>query len=110
MTEDEHLLKRVCGSAKRALCSQTPAALRAYSFAIDNDHERIPLRAHFGETLSEDDLETISIIETEIDADFLDHFEGDTDIEVAPPGTTLSLLPGGVAYLREAEPGETCCE
>ena len=110
MTEDERLLQLVCGSAKRALHSQTPATLRAYSFAIDNGNKRILLRAHFGENPSGDDLEAISIIETEIDADFLDHFEGETDTEVVAPGTTPSLLTGGVAYLRDGEPVKTCCE
>jgi hypothetical protein len=110
MTEDKRLLRLVCGSVKRALSGQTPASLRAYSFAIDNDNKRILLRAHFGENPSEDDLEVISIIETEIDADFLDHFEGETDTEVVAPGTTPSFLTGGVAYLRDGEPGTTCHE
>lgn len=103
MTGDERLLRLVCGSVKRALYSQTPATLRAYSFAVDNHNKRILLRAHFGEKPSEDDLEAISIIETEIDADFLDQFEAETDTEVVATGTTPSLLSGGVAYLREGE-------
>jgi hypothetical protein len=64
MTEDERLLRLVCGSAKRALYGQTPATLRAYSFAIDHDNKRIRLRAHFGESPSDDDLEAISVVET----------------------------------------------
>lgn len=108
MTENERLLKLVCGSAKRALHSQTPRTLRAYSFAIDHEMKRILLRAHFAETPSEDDLEAISIVETEIDADFLDHFEGETDTEVAGPGRELSLLSGGAAYLRQGEAGTVC--
>ena len=108
MTENERLLKLVCGSAKRALYSQTPNTLRAYSFTINHDTKHILLRAHFGESPSEDDLEAISIIETEIDADFLDHFEGNTDIEIAAPGKSLSFLPGGIAYLRDGEPGTVC--
>ena len=110
MTENERLLKLVCGSAKRALHSQTPSTLRAYSFSIDHDAKRILLRAHFGESPSKDDLEAISIVETEIDADFLDHFEGETDTEVVAPGKSLSLLSGGVAYLRKGEPGKICAE
>lgn len=110
MMENDRLLKLVCGSAKRALDGQTPRTLRAYSFAINHDSKRILLRAHFGESPSEDDLDAISVIETEIDADFLDHFEGETDTEVVPPGKGLSLLPGGVAYLRDGEPGEICTE
>ena len=110
MTENQRLLKLVCGSAKRALYSQTPANLRAYSFSINKNIKRILLRAHFDESPSEDDLEVMSIVETEIDADFLDHFEGETDIEVAAIGKGLSFLPGGIAYLRKGEPGLTCAE
>jgi hypothetical protein len=110
MTDNERLLRLICGSAKRALNSQTPATLRAYSFVVDNDNRRILLRAHFAEDPSEDDLGAISIVETEIDADFLDHFEGETDTEVVATGTTPSFLSGGIAYLREGEPGGTCCE
>ena len=108
MTETERLLKLVCGSAKRALHSQTPSTLRAYSFSINHGDKRILLRAHFGESPSEDDLEAISIVETEIDADFLDHFEAETETEVVAPKESLSFLPGGVAYLRNGEPGTIC--
>lgn len=110
MTENQRLLRLVCDSAKRALYSQTPSTLRAYSFSIDYGAKRILLRAHFGESPSEDDLETISIVETEIDADFLDHFEGETGIEVVASGTPLSFLSGGVAYLRQGEAGTICGE
>jgi len=68
------------------------------------------LRAHFGEGPSEDDLEDISVVETEIDADVLDHFEAETDTEAVAPGDSLSFLPGGIAYLREGEPGKICVE
>jgi hypothetical protein len=108
MTENERLVRLVCASARRALLGQTPATLRAYSFAIDHEQKQIRLRAHFAEEPSEDDLDAISIIETEIDADFLDHFEGDTDTEIAAPGIKLSFLSGGIAYLRSGEPGQVC--
>ena len=110
MTEDERLLRLVCGSAKRALRGQTPATLRACSFAVDNGNKRILLRAHFGENPTEDDLEAISIVETEIDADFLDNFEAETDTEVVVADAMPSFLPGGVAYLREGERGTICRE
>ncbi len=110
MTENERLLKLVCGSAKRALHSQTPCTLRACSFSIGHGAKRILLRAHFNESPSEDDLEAISVVETEINADFLDHFEGETDTEVVAPGESLSFLPGGIAYLREGEVGKVCAE
>lgn len=67
------------------------------------------MRAHFSAKPSEEDLDMISIIETEIDADFLDHFEEVTDIEVVAPNEAPSFLSGGVAYLREGEVGKTCC-
>jgi hypothetical protein len=76
MTEAERLLRLVCSSAKRALSGQTLATLRAYSFAVDYYRKRIHLRAHFAESPSDDDLEAVSIIETEIDADYFDQFEG----------------------------------
>lgn len=106
----EETLKSLCFSAKRALEGQTPETLRAYSFDIDPEKKLMRLRAHFGESPSEDDLEAISIVETEIDADFLDHFEAETDTEVVAPGKSLSFLPGGVAYLRNGEPGTICAE
>ena len=110
MIENNRLSQLVCGSAKRALHGQAPKGLRAYSFAVDSVRKCILLRAHFAESPSGNDLEAISIIETEIDADFLDHFEGETSIKVVAPGTTPSFLPNGIAYLREGEPGMTCCE
>lgn len=110
MTEDDRLLKVVCFSAKRALNTQTPTTLRAYSFAVDKINRLIQLRAHFGEQPSQDDLENISIIETEIDADFLDHFEGQTIIEVVAPSLPLSFLAGGVTYLRQGEVGAICTD
>lgn len=107
MSEIHELL---CFSAKRALGGQTPDTLRAYSFEIDQAKKRILLRAHFAVAPSEDDLEAISVIETEIDADFLGHFEGQTDIEVVAPGMPLSFLSDGIAYLRKGEPGTICTE
>ena len=82
----------MCFSQARASWPDPPATLRAYSFAIDHEQKQIWLRAHFAEEPSEDDLDAISIIETEVDADFLDHFEGDTDTEIAAPGTNLAFL------------------
>ena len=106
----EEILKNLCFSAKRALQGQTPETLRAYSFEIDPEGKLIRLRAYFAQPPSEEDLEAISVVETEIDADFLDHFEGETDTEVVAPGKGLSFLPGGIAYLRQGEPGKICAE
>ena len=108
MTDNERLLKRLCWSAQRALEGQTPSTLRAYSFEIDHSRKRVLLRAHFGDQPSDDDLEAIGFIETEIDADFFDDFEGETDTEIVSPEQRLSFLPGGIAYLREGEPGTPC--
>ena len=108
MIHPDRVMRLVCGSVKRALEGQTPGSLRAYSFAVDQESRVINLKAHFAQPPSEDDLEAISIVETEVDADFLDHLLGVTSIEVAGPGSALSLLPGGVAYLRDGEDGEVC--
>lgn len=59
------------------------------------------MRAHFETEPSEDDLDSISCVETEIDADFLDKFEGETDVEVVPLDATPTFLSDGIAYLRE---------
>ncbi len=50
----------------------------------------------------------MSVVETEIDANFLDHFEGRTEIEIAPAGEPLLFLSGGIAYLRNGEAGTAC--
>jgi len=76
MINYEELLSDVCFSATRALRGQTPVGLRAYSFAIDLEIREILLRAHFDAPPSEDDLEDISVVETEIDADFLAGLRG----------------------------------
>lgn len=110
MTQYKRLLQLVCGSAKRALRSQVPATLRAYSFAVDIKNKQILLRAHFCEKPSEDDLDLMSVVETKIDADFLDHFEGRTEIEVFAPNKAPSFLSGGIAYLAEGEVGQVCCD
>ena len=104
----EDILEKVCFSAKRALGGQTPETLRAYSFKIDLGHKLIRLRAHFAQPPSEDDLEAIAIVETEIDADFLDRFEAETGIEVAAPGAPMRFLSGGAAFLRPGEAGTIC--
>ncbi len=106
----EETLKNLCFSAKRALREQTPETLRAYSFEIDPEKKLIRLRAHFAQPPSEDDLEAISVVETEIDADFLDDFEGETGVKIVAPGMPLSFLSGGVAYLRQGEAGAICSE
>ncbi len=106
----EDFLKSLCFSAKRALRGQMPKTLRAYSFAINSEEGLILLRAHFERPPSEDDLEDISVIEAEIDADFIDDFEVRTEIEVVAPGKSPSLLSGGVAYLGQGETGTTCSE
>lgn len=104
----EDLVRELCWNAKRALQGETPASLRAYSFAMDREAKEIRLRAHFDSAPSEDEAESMSCVETEIAATFLDRFETETDIEVAPAGTPLALLADGVAYLRDGEAGTVC--
>jgi hypothetical protein len=71
--------------------------------------KKIHLRAHFEQTPSENDLEDIATVEGEIDGDFIDYFENDTDIDIAPMGTTPAFLPDGIAYLRDGEVGACTC-
>ncbi|MEJ1976050.1 MAG: hypothetical protein WDN49_07980 [Acetobacteraceae bacterium] len=71
--------------------------------------KKIHLRAHFDRTSSEDDLENILDVEAEIDADFIDYFENDTDIDIAPMGITPAFLPDGIAYLRDGGAGTCSC-
>jgi hypothetical protein len=98
----DDILKDVCFSVRRALQGQTLETLRAYTFEIDRARKLLRLRAHFAVAPSDDDLEAVSIVETEIDADFLDLFTAETDTEVVPPGKSLTPLSGGTAYLRTA--------
>ena len=104
------MTRPVCLSAQRALGGQTPESLRAYSFDADMKKQEILLRAHFGEQPSEADLEEISVVETETMADFLFVVAETitTDVEIVPVGQPLSFLSGGMAYLREGEPGAVC--
>ena len=103
-------LNHICWYVKRALQDQTPRNLRAFSYQVELDRKLIRLRAHFDSTPSEDELEEISCVETEIIADFdgatIENF--DTDVEVVPVGQPLSFLPGGIAYLRAGESGTVC--
>lgn len=109
MSEVGNWSRRVCLSARRALQGQTPKSLRAYSFKIDTLTKKIHLRAHFDQTPSEDDLDDMIFVDGEIDADFIDYFETSTDIDIAPMGTTPAFLPGGIACLRDGEPGTCNC-
>ena len=68
------------------------------------------MRADFAGSPSDDDLDAISIVETEIDADFLDHCDADTDIEVVAPQQTMSPLSSGLAQLRAGGGGGTVCQ
>jgi hypothetical protein len=91
----------VLGTARHVLVGQTPESLLAYSVAVDHDNRRILLRAHFAVPPSEDDLEDMSVVETEILAAMPDDIETRTEIEIVSPGAVPALLPGGVAYQRE---------
>jgi hypothetical protein len=89
-------------SAERALRGQTPDNLRAYSVAIDPTAREIVLRAHFYAPPSEQDLEDMSVAETEVDADFWNQFTNTrTEVDIAPLGTAPQFLPGGVVFNRD---------
>jgi hypothetical protein len=79
---------------------QTPDNLRALSIAVDLSTATIFVRAHFFAVPSEQDVEDISVVETEIDADFYPTLTAETDVEIVPLGVAPRFLGGGVAYLR----------
>ena len=106
-TASELQAEHVCRCAQRALSGRTPGGLRAYSFQVDPAKRTIVLRAHLDAHPSADDLEEISVVESEIMADFaIDAVETiTTDIEVVPVGWALSFLSAGIAWLRPGEAG-----
>jgi hypothetical protein len=59
-------------SVQRALRGRTPANLRATSFAMDQAHRRLILRAHFEQTLTQADLDAIYCADAEVQADLPD--------------------------------------
>jgi len=95
----------ITASARRALLGQTPAPLREYSFAFDEDIRRITLKAEVERELTEAEREELAGAETEIYAEriFDDATEIETVVEVVPLRQPLHPLPGGVIYLRKGE-------
>ncbi|MXP63701.1 hypothetical protein E0493_10115 [Roseomonas sp. M0104] len=96
----ERLREKLLWSARRALGGQTPASLVVYSVAGDQVQKRLRLLAQFDEQPSEDDLEDLACVETEIFSDFFDGVSIKTEISIVAPGEELDLLPDGMAYRR----------
>ncbi len=94
------VLERLHASAQRALRGQTPSRLVAYSVDVDPTRPILHLKAHFSSTPTEDEIEMLQGVETEILADFEDEFETQTEIEVVPAHSTAVLLGGGVVFRR----------
>ncbi|QYU68385.1 hypothetical protein J4558_26880 [Leptolyngbya sp. 15MV] len=98
--EKSVVLERLHASAQRALRSQTPARLVAYSVDVDPAQPVLHLKAHFSSAPTEDEIEMLQGVETEILADFEDEFETQTEVDVVPAHTTPGLLRGGVVFRR----------
>jgi hypothetical protein len=94
------LLERLHASAQRALRGQTPSRLVAYSVNVDPTRPVLHLKAHLSSAPTEDEVEMLQVVETEILADFEDEFEAQTEIEVVPAQSTPVLLRGGVVFRR----------
>lgn len=98
--ERSKVLQRLHASAQRALRGQTPSHLVAYSFDADPTRAVLHLKAHFSSAPTQDEVEMLQVVETEILADFEDEFEARTEIDIVPARTTPVLLRGGVAFRR----------
>ncbi|MXP63702.1 hypothetical protein E0493_10120 [Roseomonas sp. M0104] len=99
------LRENLLWSAQRALPGKMPASLHAYSVKVERPQKKLRLRAHFHEPPSEDDIEDLLAVETEIFADFFDDVRVETEIEVIAPGEKPNFLAEGVAYQRPASLG-----
>ncbi|MBO1077539.1 hypothetical protein [Roseomonas haemaphysalidis] len=71
---------------------------------VDIPRQLLRLRAHFAVPPSEDNLEDMFCVETDIFSDYVDDTFIETEIEVLAPGAEPNFLPGGVAYRRSDPP------
>lgn len=97
--------KSLAWYASRALCGQTPAPVRAYSFQHDVDAEIFILKAEVDRELTEDEREDLAVVETEIWTDmFLDStISTETMVVLVPFGESLDPGKDGIVYLRDGE-------
>jgi len=95
----------IAACARRSLRGHMPAPLREYSFSFDELAKRITLKAEVERELTEEERESLAIAEAELYADriFDDDTLIETKVEVAPEGTPLRPLPGGVIFSRDAK-------
>ena len=89
----------------RALHGNTPEPLRAYSFHLDLLEHTVTLKAEVDRPLTEDERETLLIVESEIVADVApdDSILFRTTIAPTAPGQLLDPARDGIALLRESE-------
>ena len=88
-------------SAEHAL-EYPPAELLALSCAVRPGSRQGVLKAHFAAAPSEDAIDEIQAVESEVAAYLPEDFEIETEIEVVAPGAAPALL-AAIAY-RKAEP------
>ncbi|WP_160000065.1 hypothetical protein [Roseomonas sp. 18066] len=79
-------------SAEHAL-EYPPEGLLAYSCAVVPGSRRAFLKAHFSQAPSEDAIDAIQAVESEVAAYLPDDFELETEVEVVPAGSAPRLLP-----------------
>lgn len=83
-----------------------PPDLRALSFSFSpyqaDQPGQVVLRAHFFKPPSEDDIDLIQVLETELYCQTDDKFEYAVEAQVTPIGTTMDLLPH-TAWIDAAE-------
>lgn len=84
----------IAACVRRALQGQAPAALREYSFSFDELAKRITLEVDVERDLTEDERESLAVVETEVYSDLI--FGNDTivktEIIVVYDGTQLDPL------------------
>ncbi|WP_419897423.1 hypothetical protein [Roseomonas sp. USHLN139] len=79
-------------SAEHAL-EYPPGDLLAYSCAVVPGSRRALLKAHFSRAPSEEAVDAIQAVESEVAAYMPDDFEIETEVEVVPAGAAPRLLP-----------------
>jgi len=90
--------EQVRWSAEHAL-EDAPAALVAYSCAVLPGTRQARLKAHFDAQPSEDDIDAIQAVESEVMAYLPEDFDVETEIEIVPAGRAPACLPA-IAYRR----------
>lgn len=99
--KDEEFEEALALYARHGLKGQTPPTLAALSIGVDRAGRWLRIRAHFDQPASEDDIEDIQSVGTEIVSQWvIPGWKIEEDWEVLPPGQPPNLLPGGIAFRR----------